>query len=56
MSVLVEAFVAAFDSSTELTWTTGGPREAIARFEITGTRVDTTCTETGKTIGGWASM
>jgi hypothetical protein len=46
MSVLVDAFVAAFDSNTELTWITGGSGEAIARFEISGTRVDTTFTET----------
>jgi len=52
MGVLAEAFIAAFDSNTELTWTTGGATtgqgEAIARFEISGTRVDTTFTETGE--------
>jgi hypothetical protein len=48
MSVLAEAFIAAFDSNTELTWTTSGAGEAIARFHVPGTRVDTTFTETRK--------
>jgi len=46
MGSLVEAFIAAFDSNTELTWITGGSGEAIARFEIAGTCVDTTFAET----------
>jgi len=46
MSVLAEAFIAAFDSNKELTWATGSPGEAIARFEVSGTRVDTTFTQT----------
>ena len=52
MGSIVEAFIAAFDSNTELTWTTGGATdgqgEAIARFEISGTCVDTTFAETRK--------
>jgi hypothetical protein len=46
MGSLVEAFIAAFDSDTELIWATGGSGEAIARFEIAGTCVDTTFAET----------
>jgi hypothetical protein len=46
MSVLAEAFIAAFDSNTELTWATGGSGEAIARFEVSGARVATTFTQT----------
>jgi hypothetical protein len=48
MGVLAEALIAAFDSNTELTWTTGGAGEAIARFEGSGARVDTTLTPTRK--------
>jgi hypothetical protein len=46
MSILAEAFIAAFDSNTELTWTTAGTGQAIARFELSRTRVDTTFAET----------
>jgi len=48
MSILAEAFIAAFDSNTKLAWITEGPGQAIARFEVSDTRVDTTFTETGK--------
>jgi hypothetical protein len=51
MSILAEAFIAAFDSNTELTWITQGTEQAVARFEVASTRVDTTFTETGK--GEW---
>ena len=34
MSMLAEAFIAAFDANTELTWTTAGITEAIARFDF----------------------
>lgn len=47
MSILAEAFIAAFDPNTELTWNTAGATEAIARFEQSGMRVATTFTETG---------
>jgi hypothetical protein len=47
MSILAEALIAAFDSNTELTWITAGTGQAIARFEVSGTRIDTTFTETG---------
>jgi hypothetical protein len=46
MSILAEALIAAFDSNTELTWSTEGPGQAIARFNVPGARVDTTFTET----------
>jgi hypothetical protein len=48
MSTLVEAFIAAFDSSTELIWTTEGTAKAIARFEVAEIRVETSFEETGK--------
>jgi len=48
MSVLAEAVIAAFDSNTELTWVTGEAGQAIARFDVSGTRVDTVFTESGK--------
>jgi hypothetical protein len=52
MSALAEAFIAAFDSNTDLTWETGattaGQGEAIARFEVSGTRVETTFAQTGE--------
>jgi uncharacterized protein YndB with AHSA1/START domain len=51
MGILAEAFIAAFDSNTELTWITQGTGQAIARFEVVSTRVDTTFTETR--TGGW---
>lgn len=51
MSILAEAFIAAFDSNTELTWTTAGANEAITRFEVSGLRVAATFTETG--MNGW---
>jgi hypothetical protein len=51
MSILADAFVAAFDSNTELTWITQGTGQAIARFELSATQVDTTFTETRK--GEW---
>jgi hypothetical protein len=46
MGIFAEALIAAFDSNTELTWITDGTEKAIARFEVSGTRVDTTFTET----------
>jgi hypothetical protein len=48
MSTLVEAFIAAFDSNTELTWITEGPAQVVARFHLpgVGARIDTTFTET----------
>jgi hypothetical protein len=48
MSILAEAFIAAFDSDAELTWLTEGPGQTIARFEASGARIDTTFTETAK--------
>jgi hypothetical protein len=48
MGILAEAFIAAFDSNTELTWITQGTGQAIARFEASATRVETTFTETRK--------
>ena len=48
MSILAESLIAAFDSDAELTWLTGEPGQAIARFDISGTRIDTTFTETAK--------
>jgi hypothetical protein len=51
MGILAEAFIAAFDSNTELTWITQGTGQAIARFEVSATRVDTTFTETRKNEG-----
>jgi hypothetical protein len=48
MGVLAEAFIAAFDSNTELVWTTAGTSESVARFEVSETRVDITFTETQK--------
>jgi hypothetical protein len=46
MGILAGAIIAAFDSNTELTWTTEGAGKAIARFEVSGFRVETTFTET----------
>lgn len=46
MSILVEAFIAAFDANTELVWTTAGVSEVVARFELSGMRVATTFVET----------
>ena len=48
MSALVEAFIAAFDSNTELVWSTEGAGVAIAGFETAGTRVETRFEETHK--------
>lgn len=48
MGALAEAFIAAFDSNTELVWTTSEATHAVARFEVSGIRVDTTFTETGR--------
>jgi hypothetical protein len=48
MGVLAEALLAAFDSNAELDWITGEAGKAIARFEVSGMRVDTTFTETRK--------
>jgi hypothetical protein len=45
MGILAEAFIAAFDSNTELIWHTDEAGQATARFEIPGIRVDTTFTE-----------
>ena len=47
MSVIAEAFIAAFDSNTELVWTTAGARAANASFEVAGVRVETRFDETG---------
>lgn len=51
MSILAEAFIAAFDSNTKLIWTTEGVAVAIARFEVSGIRVETAFTETSR--GEW---
>jgi hypothetical protein len=48
MSALAEAFIAAFDSNTKLTWTTGAAGQAVARFDVSGVQVDTVFTETGR--------
>lgn len=48
MSILAESLIAAFDSDAELTWLTGGGGQAIARFDVSGARIDTTFTETAK--------
>jgi hypothetical protein len=48
MGVLAEALIAAFDSNADLTWTTAGADEAIARFEVSGIRVDTTFSQTAR--------
>jgi hypothetical protein len=48
MSILAESLIAAFDSDAELTWLTGGAGQAIARFDVSGARIDTTFTETAK--------
>jgi hypothetical protein len=48
MGILAEAAIAAFDSNTELAWTTRGAGQTVARFEVSGTRVETTFTETRK--------
>jgi hypothetical protein len=44
MGVLAEALIAAFDSNTDLTWTTVGAGETIARFKVSETSIDTTFT------------
>lgn len=41
MSALVEAFIAAFDSNTELIWSSEGLGVAIASFEVAGTHIQT---------------
>jgi hypothetical protein len=46
MSALAEAIISAFDSNAELIWTTAGPSQAIARFEVVGAIVETTFTAT----------
>jgi hypothetical protein len=51
MSILAEAFIAAFDSNTELIWTTEGAGVATACFQVSGIRVETTFLETSK--GEW---
>ncbi|HEV2134398.1 MAG TPA: hypothetical protein VGR47_09045 [Terracidiphilus sp.] len=48
MSILVEALIAAFDSNTELIWTTTGVSEVIAKFDVSGMHVATTFTETAR--------
>jgi hypothetical protein len=48
MSILAESLIAAFDSDAQLTWLTEGPGQAIARFDVSGARIDTTFTETAK--------
>ncbi len=47
MSALAEAIISAFDSNASLTWTTAGLDQVIARFEVTGARVEVTFTATG---------
>lgn len=44
MGILAEAVIAAFDSNTEITWTTAGTETALASFEINGAKVSTTFT------------
>jgi len=51
MGILAEAFIAAFDSNTKLIWTTEGAGVAMARFEVSGIRVETPFAETSK--GEW---
>lgn len=51
MGILAEAFIAAFDSNTKLTWSTKGVAAAMARFEVAGIRVESTFVETSK--GEW---
>lgn len=48
MGAIAEAFIAAFDSNMELIWTALGPAQAVARFEVSGIRVNTTFTETAE--------
>ena len=48
MGILAGAVIAAFDSNTELVWTTQGAGQTIARFEVSGIRVETTFNETRK--------
>ena len=48
MGILAGAVIAAFDSDTELVWTTQGAGQTVARFEVSGTRVETTFTEIRK--------
>ena len=46
MSTLVEVFIAAFDSNTQLVWSAEGSGVAIAGFEVAGTRVEIKFEET----------
>ena len=48
MSALAGAFIAAFDSKANLTWTTNASGSATARFDTSGVRVETVFTGTGK--------
>jgi hypothetical protein len=47
VGILAEAVIAAFDSNTEITWTTDGPSTAIASFTSNGTKVTTTFNKMG---------
>lgn len=51
MGVLAEAVIAAFDANAQITWTTQGPRTAVASFLFSGETVRTTFTETS--TGEW---
>jgi hypothetical protein len=48
MGILAEAVIAAFDSNTELVWTTQGAGQTVARFDVSATRVETSFTGTRK--------
>jgi hypothetical protein len=48
MGILEEAVIAAFDSSAELTWTTGEAGQTVVWFEVSGARVETTFMELQK--------
>ncbi len=48
MDVLAEAFIAAFDSNAELTWSAGDAGEVVARFDVSGTRVNARFTEVAR--------
>ena len=47
MGALAEAIIAAFDSNTEILWSTDGPDVAIATFRVNNTKVVTTFSRTG---------
>ena len=48
MSAFAGALIAAFDSNADLMWHNDGAGRAIARFDVSLTRVDTVFTETAK--------